>query len=412
MSYAGPFPSDYRNDLDKKWREKVVDEKVAFSRSYLFTEFLAGKALARKWQGDGLPTDDFSTENGVFVTKGLRWSLNVDPQNQANKWIKKMCENELVVADQKDPDYLKKLEVAITKGHTIILQDIGEQLDPTLDNVLNKALVQQGKRFYVKFGANDIEYNPKFQLYITTRLPNPHYTPEISTKVNVVNFIVVESGLEEQCLAIVVRAEQPQLETQKNEKLTAITNGKAEILKLEDQILARLSDESINLLEDEQLVTQLAASKETSDRVKTDIENAEANMKRIDDTREGFRSCGKKAAVLFFVLNDLSKINPMYQFSLDWYKALFERSIVESKESVSQDRNEIIMKVHKLNVYHQACRSLFEKHKLLLSLQMYVRLQMSEGKMNPDEYDFFLRGGQVMDKKSIKEKPPHDWLTD
>ena len=43
---------------------------------------------------------------------------------------------------------------------------------------------------------------------------------------------------------------------------------------------------------------------------------------------------------------------------------------------------------------------------------MYVRLQMSEGKMNPDEYDFFLRGGQVMDKKSIKEKPPHDWLTD
>jgi len=49
----------------------------------------------------------------------------------------------------------------------------------------------------VKFGANEIDYNPKFKLFITTRLPNPHYTPEISTKVNVVNFIVVESGLEE-----------------------------------------------------------------------------------------------------------------------------------------------------------------------------------------------------------------------
>lgn len=123
---------------------------------------------------------------------------------------------------------------------------------------------------------------------------------------------MVESGLEEQCLAIVVRSEQPQLETQKNEKLTAIASGKEEILKLEDSILARLSDESIDLLNDEQLVIQLQQSKETSDRVKTDIENAEANMKRIDDTREGYRSCGKKAAVLFFVLNDLSKINPMY----------------------------------------------------------------------------------------------------
>jgi dynein heavy chain len=41
---------------------------------------LADKAIARKWQNDGLPTDDFSTENGVFVTKGLRWALNIDPQ--------------------------------------------------------------------------------------------------------------------------------------------------------------------------------------------------------------------------------------------------------------------------------------------------------------------------------------------
>jgi dynein heavy chain len=160
-------------------------------------------------------------------------------------------------------------------------------------------------------------------MYITTRLPNPHYTPEISTKVNVVNFIVVESGLEEQCLAIVVHNEAVTLEIQKNEKLTAITKGKAEILALEDSILARLNDPNINLLEDEDLVHQLAESKETSDRVKTELENAEANMKRIDDTREGYRSCGKRAAVLFFVLNDLALINPMYQFSLDWYKELF-----------------------------------------------------------------------------------------
>ena len=91
-------------------------------------------------------------------------------------------------------------------------------------------------------------------------------------------------------------------------------------------------------------------------------------MKRIDDTREVLRPCGRKAAVLFFVLNDLAMINPMYQFSLDWYKDLFQRSIHESKDTVSQDRNETIIKFHKLNVYNQACRSLFERHKLLLSL--------------------------------------------
>lgn len=127
-------------------------------------------------------------------------------------------------------------------------------MDPTLDNLLNKSFIAHGRRLAVKFGANEIDYNPKFKLFITTRLPNPHYTPEISTKVNVVNFIVVESGLEEQCLGIVVRAEQPTLEVQKNEKLKAISDGKAELLKLEDSILQRLNDPNVNLLEDEELV--------------------------------------------------------------------------------------------------------------------------------------------------------------
>lgn len=88
-------------------------------------------------------------------------------------------------------------------------------------------------------------------------MQNPHYTPEISTKVTVVNFMVKESGLEEQCLGIVVRAETPTLETQKNEKLNAITLGKQQILDLEDSILSRLNNTQINLLEDEELVVKL-----------------------------------------------------------------------------------------------------------------------------------------------------------
>lgn len=90
-------------------------------------------------------------------------------------------------------------------------------MDPVLDNILNKSLIQVGRNLCVKVGDKEIEYNPKFKLYITTRMSNPHYTPEVSTKVTVVNFTVKESGLEEQCLGIVVKAEQPALENTKNE---------------------------------------------------------------------------------------------------------------------------------------------------------------------------------------------------
>ena len=44
----------------------------------------------RDWNIQGLPSDAFSTENGVIVTKSNRWPLMVDPQGQAIKWIKNM----------------------------------------------------------------------------------------------------------------------------------------------------------------------------------------------------------------------------------------------------------------------------------------------------------------------------------
>jgi dynein heavy chain len=46
----------------------------------------------------------------------------------------------------------------------------------------------------IKLGDKEIEYNPEFRFYITTKLSNPHYTPEISTKTTIVNFAVKEQG--------------------------------------------------------------------------------------------------------------------------------------------------------------------------------------------------------------------------
>ena len=89
---------------------------------------------------------------------------------------------------------------------------MGEVLDPSLDNLLNKATIKVGNDLSIKLGDGEIVYNPRFQLYVTTRMSNPHYTPEVSTKVNVINFSIKEDGLEEQCLGIVVSEEQPALE--------------------------------------------------------------------------------------------------------------------------------------------------------------------------------------------------------
>mmetsp|Transcript_21619 Transcript_21619/g.15865 ORF Transcript_21619/g.15865 Transcript_21619/m.15865 type:complete len:271 (+) Transcript_21619:3003-3815(+) len=79
MSYCGPFPSEYRESLVSNWISKIEYEKISFTAGFEFSEFMAGQAVAREWQMQELPTDKFSFENGVLITKGLRWALNIDP---------------------------------------------------------------------------------------------------------------------------------------------------------------------------------------------------------------------------------------------------------------------------------------------------------------------------------------------
>jgi dynein heavy chain len=222
MSYCGPFPSEYRDSLVSNWKSTIEVERIPYTQKFEFSEFMAGQAVAREWQMNGLPTDKFSFENGVFVTRGLRWALNIDPQSQANNWIKKMSGDQLVIADYKDANYIKKIESGIVLGKQVLFQDVEQEMDPMLDNVLNKSIIMIGKRAVIKLGGNDIEYHKNFKLYITTRMSNPHYTPEVSTKVVLVNFTVKESGLEEQCLGIVVKSEQPTIEQKKNQEVMNI----------------------------------------------------------------------------------------------------------------------------------------------------------------------------------------------
>ncbi len=152
-----------------------------------------------------------------------------------------MMGKDLKVIDINDKNMLKLLKNCVQSGKSVLLQDVMETLDPSLDNLLNKSLIKTGSNEYaVKIGDSEVQYNKKFQLFITTRMANPTYTPEVSTKVNVVNFSIKEQGLEEQCLGIVVGIEQPSLEKSKNDLIEKIERGQNELKALEDSILTML----------------------------------------------------------------------------------------------------------------------------------------------------------------------------
>ena len=208
-------------------------------------------------------------------------ALMIDPQAQGLEWTQNMEGKKLLIADIKDPKYLQVIEKAASHGRSVIMPDVGEDIDPTLYSNLKKDFKKTLGKLMIKVGAKDIEYNDKFRLFITTRMSNPIYTPDISTRVWLINFAVKESGLEEQLLAKVAEMEQPSLEKNKSEQVQKIAKSKKKLIELEDQILSMLSNSKVSLIEDIELVKTLESSKNTSDEVKQSLESAEQTMKEL-----------------------------------------------------------------------------------------------------------------------------------
>lgn len=182
-----------------------------------------------------------------------------------------------------------------------------------IDTILSKSIQDVGGRRLIRFADSDIDYDDNFRLYITTKIPNPHYLPEVFIKVNIINFTVTFDGLEDQLLADVVKNEQPEIEQQRDDNIVNLANYKKKITDCEKLILQMLNDSKPEtLLDDVDLISTLESSKMTSEEIKIKIEESTELEQKIDQIRNQYRNVSIRGSILFFVIKDLSIIDPMY----------------------------------------------------------------------------------------------------
>ncbi|XP_039753870.1 dynein heavy chain 3, axonemal [Pararge aegeria] len=411
IAYLGPYTVNYRRELVTMWNQRTKDLNIPCSDIYSLVTTLGEPVVIRAWNIAGLPVDAFSIENGIIVEKSRRWALMIDPQEQANKWVKNMeRENQLKVIKLTDSNYVRILENAIQLGFPVILENIREQLDAVLEPVLLRNIFRSGGIDCLKLGDNILEYNYNFRFYITTRLSNPHYLPEIAVKVTLLNFMITPQGLQDQLLGIVVAQDRPELELKKNQLIVEGANNKRTLKEIEDKILEVLSSAG-NILEDESANQILSSSKILSIEIEAKQAAAAITEKEIDEARLLYVPVSKHSSVLFFCISDLATIDPMYQYSLNWFINLYNQAINNSpKSDILVERLDGLNAYFTRSVYENVCRSLFEKDKLIFSLVLTLGILRAGGKLDDEQVAFLLTGGVALENPY--ENPAPTWLSE
>jgi len=87
VAYYGAFTSVYRQQLVNYWIDKCKELEIPVTDGLTLETVLADPFEIRQWNSDGLPRDQVSTENAILVTRGRRWPLMIDPQEQVGHFI-------------------------------------------------------------------------------------------------------------------------------------------------------------------------------------------------------------------------------------------------------------------------------------------------------------------------------------
>ena len=413
LSYLGVFTSKYRTTLlEGTWITDLRSREIPMAESFNVEKLLTSDVEIQRWSGEGLPGDGHSIQNGILTVNCSRFPLCIDPQEQAVKWIKrKESEHNLTCRTFSDSDFMKHLELAIQFGNPFLFENVDEELDPMIDPVLERNTVTQNGQLMIVLGDKTVDWDADFRLYMTTKLANPHYTPEVMGKTMIINYSVTVQGLADQLLNVVVGHERSDIEERFAAIVTQMSENSQALAALEDTLLHTLASSQGNILDNEELIQTLDDTKTRAVDINEQIENATHTKEEIQAARREYTPVAKRGSIMFFAMSGLSTIMKMYETSLASFLLVFKKSLDEAKkDSILQQRLENMIEEATQQIYDYTCTGIFERHKLMFSLQMTCMILDGDQELNRAELDFFLKGETSIDSNA--DPKPYEWMLD
>ncbi|KAK8896419.1 hypothetical protein M9Y10_014318 [Tritrichomonas musculus] len=408
LTYLGAFSPTFRGEILDQWKVILREAKLKFNDNLTIENSIGNEAVIRDWVLKGLPNDTHSIENALIIQEyNSCFPLLIDPQLSGTKWLQAVIGDQLNLLRFDQSDFLQILKTCISFGNSVLIENAGLKLDPLIDPILSREISNIDGQKKISIGGESIDYSDKFRLYISTKYPNPHYSPEVCSQMTLINFTTTQDGLSDLLINNLLEVEKSDLEKMRINIMEAKAENMKKLKQAEDEILMIVSNSAGDILDDDTAIETLQKAQVTSADIEKQMKEAEKTEEEISEFKKQFLPVSERAALLYFCVSDFSVIDPMYQFSLKWFVPLFRNSIhnAEHKGNMVENFNNSVA----CSFYDSVSFSLFSRHKLLFSTLMTIRILLHEKRINSSELAFLLSPKIEQKKSEINWLPDDIW---
>ncbi|EAY22062.1 Dynein heavy chain family protein [Trichomonas vaginalis G3] len=385
ITYCGYLEQSRRNDLILSWKSILTNNVIKCQNDFNFMNFATDPSQLIDWASKGLPKDDLCIQNAIILDNLKRIPFIIDPTGEAVKFLEKIYPN-LVKSSFIDSKFPKNLESCLRFGSPLLIEE-GEQLDPLVYPVLSKEFKKLSGRTILDLKHNDIDVSPSFSMFIVTKDTDFRPNPSLCSMTVLVNFSVTSLSLRAQCLTRLLSFKLPDIEKQRQELHTSLSKMQIALHGLEEKMLSVFSSTSGEILENDELLHLLEHIKEEAKEMEKKAEETKTALQKINDVSQQFQSVAEVSTSLFFALNNMSSVHFLYQFSLNFFWSVFDKS--SSADAKPEELIEMITK----DLFVAASYSLLSKHLPILAFR-FGQILIEHKNISVDEslYDLALRG--------------------
>lgn len=352
LTYGGFFDFRTRSMLVHRWRSVLQRLDLDCRDDLAMVESLSSASQRLMWMSQGLPGDQLSLENGVILDHATRFPLVIDPSGQAISFLlQKHQKDKIQTTSFLDKAFTKTLAGAVRFGTTLLVENV-EKIDPILNPILNKELQRTGGRTLVRIGTEEVDYSPMFRIILCTKNPAVKLTPDLCSRVTLVNFTVTPDSLQSQSLSLLVRSMKPELEKQREELLRLQSEQNVKLRELEDKMLAMISACEGSILDDDRVVEGMEVLMKEGHQVEEQISKSEEVMAQVHQAVARFEPFSVTCRKLFLLLESFRSLSFMYEFPAMTFISILEDCLAnESGNTEMEDVKRI--DILKKSLFHQ-----------------------------------------------------------